>query len=164
MKKLISILLIIASMLSILCSCSILTRDNISSVRVEGGGYYQTVYLYSFKEDQKTDYEKFVSHASGSTVITSGYIYSTEKLKAGDKIYTGKYFNSQSFDYGYTYAIVDKVVKTYRVKVQDNGDTYIITYYTANSYSAVTSKKDLTEVDKHKIEIVKEKVLIEYDV
>ena len=65
-------------------------------------------------------------------------------------------------------AVVSKVVDTYYVEVSEQGNTYVITYFTVDSltlsYTSETEKADLEKVNKNKIQVSIEKVLITYDV
>ena len=173
MKKVISIILLIATLVSILCSCN-KTSDDISYVQIDSLLYvYETIYLYEFK-DAAID-ENYESSTSTETPSTSGYIYSSEKLKVGDSITVWKDFKFGTKTSSYqddresgTEAIVDEIVAVYRVQVKHNSDTYIITYYTVQdtsiSYTTVTKRESVKELEKHKIEVTKERVKIVYDV
>ena len=172
MKRFISIIILFTTLLLLLSSCTNFGND-ISSVGIDGvSKTYTTVYLYSFK-NAAID-ENYESTTSDETPTSEGYIYSTEKLKSGDKIRVWKDFKfgvSSSQWLGDrtsgTYAVVDRIVKTYRVSVEEKEDTYIITYYTVygnDGNDCASKKKNLKELTKHKIEVAKDRVIIEYDV
>lgn len=172
MKKTISVILLISLLILMLSSCDIISGD-ISSVRIDDSLLScHTVYLYAFKNAKiNSNYE---SETSTETPTSSGFIYSREKLKVGDSIKVWQDFkfgkktsswpdNRQSG----TEAVVAKIVDKYEVKVKNKGDTYIITYYTVDeliSHTTVTNRENLAKIEKHKIEVVKDKVIIEYDV
>ena len=180
MKKAISIILLVASLITILCSCYKTSRDdtagsdNISSVQIDSLLFtYQTVYLYSFKNATiDPDYE---STSSTETPSSTGYVYSYNKLEVGDsiKVWQDFKFGTKTSSYqddreSGTEAIIDEIVAVYRVQVKHNSDTYIITYYTVQdtsiSYTTVTKRESVKELEKHKIEVTKDRVIINYDV
>ena len=169
MKKFISIILLFSSVLFMLCSCGNY-GNNISSVSIDNiSKTYKTVYLYSFKDASIDDY--YQDDSSDMPPTATGYVYSTEKLKVGDKIevWSNLWFgNLNSYPYGNsrrgTNAVVSRIVATYRVTVEEKEDTYIITYYTISESSSASKRKDLKELTKHKIEVTKERVIINYDV
>ena len=188
MKKVISIILLIASLITILCSCNQksddmnsafddmnLGSDDISYVQIDTSLLYtcQTIYLYAFK-NAKID-PNYESTSSTETPSSTGYIYSYDKLEVGDsiKVWQDFMFGKKTSSYQDdrqrgTEAIVDEIVAVYRVKVKRNTDTYIITYYTVPdtsiSYTTVTKRESVKELEKHKIEITKDRVIINYDV
>ncbi len=166
MKKIVSFITILATLL-ILCACS--SVGKVQSVRVDSSEYL-TIYIYSFKD--ATIDSNFESSSSNATPTSNGYIYSTQKLAVGDTI---KVWNDFQFGekkpsslitlYGAN-AIVDNIVNTYRVKVKNSKDAYVITYFepeSSFSSSCVSNIEDLPKIVEHKIEVSKERVIIKYD-
>jgi hypothetical protein len=171
MKKIVSIITMLATLL-ILCACS--PTEKVKSVHVDSSEYL-TIYVYSFKD--ATIDSKFESSSSIATPTSKGYIYSTEKLAIGDTIKVWNNFkfgekNPSSWtdtrEYGAN-AIVDKIVNTYRITVKSGTDSYVITYFKPESSyynlsnSSVSNIEDLEKIVEHKIEVSKERVIIEYD-
>ena len=169
MKKiglLVSIVLIIAIFF---CSCS--ANSEIKSVVIDDVEY-KTIYLYSFKNAQIDKYVKTLQTEVEPT--ESGFVYSSGKLSPGDtvKVWSNSFFNedisnsSGNFavtdsDFG-TIAVVDKVMETYCVEIKSTNSTYRITYYTYSG-ETVSEKKNIEEIEKHNIEVTKERVTIKYE-
>lgn len=173
MKKICTAIAVFLSVSLLLCSCD---SDDVSSVRIaDSASIYETIYLYSFKDAQID--EHFESTTSTEIPSSTGYVYSTEKLEVGDTIKVW-----QDFKFGEsptsswtddrtrgTDAIVDKIVDTFKIHIEEKSGTFVITYYSIEgafyfSGTTVTNRDNLKEVEKHKIEISKERVIIEYDI
>jgi hypothetical protein len=174
MKKVLS-LIILASLCILLVSCN-LTSTNVKSVYIDDSSIltsntHSTIYLYSFKDAKiSTNYESTTSKEIPSS---KGYIYSSEELKVGDsiKVWTDFKFGSKTSswsddrEYGVD-AIVSEIVEIYNVKVKKTSDTYIITYYSVKeslSKTSVSKKENLAEIQMHKVEVTKDKVVIEHN-
>lgn len=171
MKKAVSLAILTVMLLSIFCSCGQVS-GKISYVRVGDLLSYKTLYLYKFK-DAEID-SIYESTTSTETPTSSGYVYSTEKLEVGDEIKVWSDFKFGEKGTGFTdtrksgtMATVEKIVETFRVKVSANGDTYIITYYevqhSSTSGSSVSDKDNIKNVEKHKIQVTKDRVIIVYE-
>lgn len=130
-----------------------------------------TIYLYKFTNAEiDSNYE---SESSTEYPSSSGYIYSTEKLKIGDTITVWNEFRFGEKTSSWiderkrgAEAIVDEIVCIYKVNVKTTSDTYIITYYSVEgitNYTSVTNRDNLKEIQKHQIEVTKERVTIEYN-
>lgn len=171
MKKTLSIILIIAALMSVLSSCSTVFRE-IKSVRVHNGSYgmtYQTIYVYAFDDAQIDNYSREPYAMDHPTRY--GYVYSTEKLKVGDSIKVWQQFDfgaetTSLFNNTGTYATVAEIVETYKVSARKKLNSYVITYYSLDdytyiSYTTVTNKTYLAKIEKHVIE-VSNGVQIEY--
>ena len=165
MKKSIALALVILLVALTLSSCSF---SNVESVKIDDTYYYRTIYLYSFKNAMV---DNFYSYTDSAKVPTqTGYVYSYEKLSSGDsiKVWNRYYFTDSIDNYGYydsrgTYATVDRLVYTYRVEVSETNDTFMITHYNSIPYNdTASSKNELPELTKEKIEVVKERVVITY--
>lgn len=173
MKKIIA-LIIVASLILTLVSCGS-SSSNVSCVYIEGSSLLSTsicytIYLYSFKNAEIN--AKYESTSSTEKPSSSGYIYSTEKLNVGDAI---KVWNEFKFgektsswtddrQYGVN-AIVDKIVAAYKITVKATSDTYIITYYSVEgsiSNTSVSKKENLKEIQMKKMEVSKDRAIIEY--
>ena len=140
-------------------------KNDIKSIKVDETSY-NTYYLYSFKDAIITDNYTFLVASNPPT--ETGFIYSAEKLKPGDSI---KVWNNILFDPSDNYvsssmvgtnAVVDKIIEVYPIKVNNEKETYIITYFDIKSTKTVSDKSDLNEPTKNKIEVAKERVTIEY--
>ncbi len=171
MKKIISLICLSLIFSIVLSSCSTEKVESVTIDNVE----YKTLYLYSFKDAEISGY-------SGLMPVyptVDGYVYSTEKLSPGDiiRVWSTFLFYEKPLstadiitdiiteDRFGTNAVVDKLLETYRVKVEPNGDTYLITCYTVEDYSCSTAhnREDLSAIEKQKIEIVKDRAVIKYD-
>ena len=169
MKKVVLLVSIVLIIANLFCSCS--AGNEIKSVVVDDVEY-STIYLYSFKNAQIDNYVKTLQTEVAPT--ESGFVYSSEKLSSGDavKVWTGYYFtdkfsnSSGNFavigsDFG-TIAVVDKVIEIYRIEIKSTDSTYRITYFTY-PIKTVSEEKDIGEIEKHKIEVTKERVTIKYE-
>ena len=161
-KKCACLCLVLVFTLLNLLSCS---RNNIKAVTVDEVEY-RTYYLYSFKDADITDDYSIL--ADWGTPTKTGYVYSNEKLKPGDniRVWNNLLFkvagNTISSDMFGTVAIVDKIIEVYSIKIDNNKETYIITYFDINYNKTVSNKADLEEPVKSKIEVTKERATIEY--
>ena len=149
------------------CFTSCLGND-VKSVKVDGLTY-KTIYLCSFKNAKITENYSTLSNDKEKPT-KNGFAYVTEEVTPGDviRVWKGYYFkddNSSSFltsgDNGVD-ATVDKIIKTYKVKVSSNLNSYTISYYEVNTYNSVSKRETLEEPTEHKIEVTKERVTIEY--
>ena len=163
MKKiglLVSVVLIISNFF---CACS--AKSEIKSVVIDDVEY-KTIYLYSFKDAQIDKYVKTLQTEVEPT--ESGFVYSSEKLSPGDtvKVWNNYRFTDDISDWDLslfgTIAVVDKVMETYCIAIKSTDSTYRITYYTYSG-ETVSEKKNIEEIEKHKIEVTKERVTIKYE-
>lgn len=174
MKKVIAFI-VVAALIFMLISCGS-SSIKVSRVFLEGytTSYVDSIYLYSFKNAEIS--AKYESATSTEQPTSSGYIYSIEKLNVGDTIKVWNEFKfgeepsswTDNRPYGVN-AIVDKIVAAYEIKVEATSDTYIITYYSVEgsfgnslSYTCVSNKEKLKEIQTKKIEVTKDRVVIEY--
>lgn len=144
-------------------------NEKIKSVEVDDTEY-STFYLYRFEEAEVGLKYSYLND-SVQKPTSSGYIYSSQNLSSGDTIKvwgniifydeyeTVDYYNTSSIG---TNAIVKEKLDTYNITIEEKSDTYVITYYTHKN-STFSQKEDIIEVEKHKIEVVKERVTIEYE-
>lgn len=156
-----------------MCSCGVASND-ISRVKIDGMTTINTIYLYEFK-DAAID-SIFESTTSEETPTMTGYVYSSEKLNKGDVIRVWQDFKFGEKDSSWTDtreygadAIVEEKIDTLKVKVSVKADTYVITYYTIEdslglSKTTVTDRADVKKATKHKIQVTKDKVVIEYNI
>lgn len=169
MKKLISILLSLFILVLSLCSCGTnRIHKKIKSITVDTLKY-ETIYLYSFKNAKLDNVVKDLSPETAPT--QTGYILSTSKLDSGDevKVWTRHYFGENYYNSSKgTTAVVDKLVETYSIKINNNDETYLISLFNVNEpwqwNTHTVSEKTELEVVFRQIEVTKERVTIEYDV
>lgn len=171
MKKLISILLSLFILVLSLCSCGTnRIHKKIKSITVDTYKY-ETIYLYSFK-NAKLDLGNIVKDFSPETAPTqTGYVLSTSKLDSGDevKVWTQHYFGEDYYHSSQgTTAVVDKLVETYSIKIDNKNETYLISLFNVNEprqwNTHTVSEKTELEVVFRQIEVTKDRVTIEYDV
>ena len=140
MKKYIARILLIAMLLCAMGSLTSCARFNVESVTINGQTYYSG-YLYEFK------YE--TTPPAGKPEV--GYMYSTEKLKKGDTIYSSN-------------AIVTDIVQKFQILILEGIDTYTISYCQSFPRQSYLTESDAKEYAPNRttIEIVKEDVNIHY--
>jgi hypothetical protein len=161
MKKIFfAVVVIIVSIFFVSCH----NNDKIESIEVDNEEY-KTIYLYSFK-DAEIDNEFMYIENCDVSPSSCGYVYSSEVLSVGDTInvWTNCFFNSGDSSTIGTYAVVEEIVDTYNVKIEEKKDTYIITYYIIENYDrkTVSEKQELSKIEENKIEVFKERVTIKY--
>ena len=164
--KILCFAVILSMLLVSLCSCGA-NPGQIVEVWVDGSKVYQTIYLYSFKDAEiGSYYDDKIEKAP----TTTGYIYSKREFKKGDRIEVSVSLSLKSESDSspeivsfYSNAVVDKVVRTYKVKVTEKKDTYLIEYYEEGiGATCASEQKDLAPVECFKIEVTKERVTIKY--
>lgn len=172
MKKVISVLVLIALSLSLATSCNLGSRKAKSVLTKSILYSSRALYLYEF-EDAVIDGEYKPADENEITPTKSGFVFSTEELEKGEEITVWKnviFESSSEFDWSgdpktksSTEATVKKCVKMYPILVEDKGQTFLITYYDSLSETYSTKEAALKkEPEKHTIEIGKANVFIEY--
>ena len=126
---------------------------------------HNTVYLYSFKDAQIADEYRTIWD---DTPTQSGYVYSTKKLNSGESIqvwthmHWGSVQTSNELGVGVS-AVVDELIETYSIDVDAKTDTYRIAYFEFSMVKTTFSDRELVqELKKSEVEVVKERVSIEY--
>ncbi len=172
MKKVISVLILMALVFSFATSCSMGSRK-VKSVKGNSMlSYYYTLYLYEF-EDAVLEGEYISAEDNDITPTKSGYVFSTDELEKGEGITVWRNVAFESkleFDWSGnpktksgTTAFVKRCVKTYSIEVKDKGETFLITYYDSSNDTYSTKELALkNEPERHVVEVGKQNVFIEY--
>lgn len=156
-------MLAVLTFTSFFCSCS--AEKTIEEICI-GDKKYETIYLYSFEDANINDTYYFVDN-SDIIPTTSGYAYFSQKLSSGDpvQVWTNCYFQSgDSWAFG-TKAVVEQLIDIYPIKVKEQQDCYVITYYEVEDveHSVASDKQNLSKITKNEIKCAKELVIIRYN-
>ena len=168
MKKLQQIC-IVFMILSLLCSCS--ENRKIKSVKIDDITY-ETIYLYSFTNAQIDGFHPMLQNDK-TLISTNGYVFLTEKYEKGDvvEVWENLFFDdnittstSVSYHRGTT-AVIDELLESYQIEIENKQNTFIITCYLQNSRNtySIYEYEDIEKPQKVTMEVVKERVMIYYE-
>lgn len=162
-------MLLVTVILSLLCSCQ-KEEEKIDNIKVDDS-VHQTIYLYSFKDANMEGLERGFYENTKISPTPFGYVFSTRKLSSGDSVqvwngigyhWETPSYSGQAYTVG-TDAVVDKVIKTYRVSIEEKTDTYKVTYYEMPANKTFSTQEEIEDLTSQKIEVVKERVTIQYE-
>lgn len=171
MKKVVCFFCIIFFSVFIFSSCG--PQKEIKSIVVDGVKY-NSFYIYSFENANIIDDYKILYKSNVDKPTQDGYVRSVERLNKGDDLVVWEQFyfayqdddatSISSSDIIHCTAKVIKIEKEYTIELDEDGERYIITCYTASNNKSDTNldRLESDSIEKIVLDVPKQDVVIEY--